>query len=108
MTSIVLDTSALIAILQAEPEADALLSSLEDADLRCISAASVVEAVSMTPHHADLARQAFRRFGRGRHPADLNFGDCFAYALALSLDAPLLFTGGGFARTDVRVGRTCG
>ncbi|MHB1193081.1 MAG: type II toxin-antitoxin system VapC family toxin [Longimicrobiales bacterium] len=129
MTPVVLDTSALIGILQNEPEADALLASLESADLRYVSAASVVETgivlqarfgdhgereldlllqraeveiVPVTPDHAEMARGAFRRFGKGRHPAGLDFGDCFAYALALSLDARLLFTGEDFARTDVR------
>ena len=128
MTSVVLDTSALVGILQNEPEADALLASIESADQRYVSAASVVEAgivlqarfgdhgereldlllqraeveiVPLTPDHADMARQAFRRFGKGRHPAGLDFGDCFAYALAVALDARLLFTGGDFARTDV-------
>ena len=131
MTSVVLDTSALIGILQNEPEADALLASIESADLRYVSAASVVEAgivlqarfgdhgereldllvqraeveiVPLTPDHADLARRAFRRFGKGRHPAGLNFGDCFSYALAVALDARLLFTGGDFGRTDVGAG----
>ena len=130
MTVAVLDTSAIVAILQAEPEADALLSSLDDADLRCVSSATVVEAgivlqarfgdhgereldlflqraevdvVPVSADHADLARQAFRRFGKGRHTAGLNFGDCFAYALAVSLEARLLFTGGDFTQTDVRV-----
>jgi ribonuclease VapC len=54
----------------------------------------------------ELARgtvRGFERFGKGRHPAGLNFGDCFAYALARSLDAPLLFKGGNFAKTDVKV-----
>ncbi|HSW31568.1 MAG TPA: type II toxin-antitoxin system VapC family toxin [Longimicrobiales bacterium] len=128
MTSVVLDTSALIAVLQNEPEAGTLLDSLERADGRYVSAASVVEAgivlqarfgdhgereldlllqraeveiVPVTADHADMARQAFRRFGKGRHPAGLNFGDCFAYALAVALDARLLFTRGDFARTDV-------
>jgi ribonuclease VapC len=131
VTAVVLDTSALVAILQAEPEADALLTSLEEADLRLVSAATVVEAgivlqarfgdhgereldlfllraevevVPVSSDHAELARQAFRRFGKARHPAGLNFGDCFSYALAVSLDARLLFTGGDFTRTDVRVG----
>ena len=129
MTAVVLDTSAVIGILQAEPDAELLVAVLEDADLRCISAATVVEAgivlqarfgdhgereldlflqraevevVPLTADQAELARQAFRRFGKGRHPAALNYGDCLAYALALSLDARLLFTGTDFARTDVR------
>ncbi|MDP2957951.1 MAG: type II toxin-antitoxin system VapC family toxin, partial [Longimicrobiales bacterium] len=60
-----------------------------------------VDIVPVTPDHAELARQAFRRFGRGRHPAGLNLGDCFSYALSAALDAPLLFTGEDFPRTDV-------
>ena len=52
---------------------------------------------------ARLAREAFLRFGKGRHPAGLNFGDCFSYALARTLDAPLLFVGDDFGQTDVRV-----
>ncbi len=51
---------------------------------------------------AELAREGFRRYGKGRHAAGLNFGDCFAYALAKALDAPLLFKGGDFAKTDVK------
>lgn len=129
MTAVVLDTSALVAILQAEPEADALLAVLDDADVRCVSAATLVEAgivlqarfgdhgereldlflqraevevLPLTADHAELARQAFRRFGKGRHDAGLNYGDCFAYALAVSLDARLLFKGADFPRTDVR------
>jgi len=53
------------------------------------------------PEHADLAAEAFIRFGRGRHRARLNFGDCMAYALAKSLDARLLFKGEDFGRTDI-------
>ncbi|MDP2955477.1 MAG: type II toxin-antitoxin system VapC family toxin [Longimicrobiales bacterium] len=128
MKSVVLDTSALIAILQGKHDADALVAALDAADMRCVSAATVVEAgivlqarygdhgereldlflqraevdiVPVTPDHAELARQAFRRFGKGRHPAGLNFGDCFAYALSAASDAPLLFTGENFRRTDV-------
>lgn len=129
MNSVVLDTSAVLAILQGEREADGLVTGMEAADGRRISAASVVEAgivlqarygdhgereldlflqraeveiVPVTPDHAELARQAFRRFGKGRNPAGLNFGDCFSYALSAALDAPLLFTGEDFPRTDVR------
>ena len=60
------------------------------------------EVVSVTPHHADLAIEAFRRYGKGRHPAGLNIGDCFSYSLAMATDHPLLFKGGDFAKTDVR------
>ena len=55
----------------------------------------------MTPDHARAARQAWRRFGKGNHPAGLNFGDCFAYALAETSNEPLLFKGGDFALTDI-------
>ncbi len=57
----------------------------------------------MTPTHAKLALDAFRRFGKGRHPAGLNFGDCFSYALAESSAESLLFKGSDFAKTDVSV-----
>jgi ribonuclease VapC len=60
------------------------------------------EIVPFTSEHAALARDAWRRFGKGRHPAGLNLGDCFAYALAKSRDEPLLFKGEDFARTDVK------
>ena len=126
----VLDTSALIAVLQSEPEADALVAALEAAAVLRISAATLVESgmvmqarygdagereldlllhrlqvdiVPVTVEHAELARRAFRHFGKGRHPAALNFGDCFAYALAMALREPLLFKGGDFSRTDVPV-----
>ncbi len=128
MTSVVLDTSAVVAILEGEADADRLITAMEGTDVRRISAASLVEAgivlqarygdhgereldlflqrvevevVPVTWEHAELARQAFRRFGKGRHPAALNFGDCFSYALSAALDAPLLFTGQDFPRTDV-------
>jgi ribonuclease VapC len=125
----VLDTSAVIAILQNEPEADSLITALKNAGAVRISAATVVEAgivmqarygdpgenevdqfihrlgvsiVPVTEEHAELARSAWRRFGKGRHPAGLNYGDCFTYALAVSLHEPLLFTGNDFSKTDVR------
>lgn len=128
MSSVVLDTSAVVAILQAEPEAERLVSALEEAALGRMSTASVVETaivlqarygdhgereldvflqhgnvevVPLTQEHADLARRAFRRFGKGRHAAALNFGDCFSYARSVSLDAPLLFVGDDFTQTDV-------
>ena len=62
---------------------------------------AAVELVPATPEHANAARRAWRRFGRGNHPAALNFGDCFAYALAEPTGEPLLFKGNDFARTDV-------
>jgi len=66
-------------------------------------AALGIEVVALTPEHARIAREAFKRYGKGRRTkAQLNFGDCFAYALAKALDAPLLFKGLDFAQTDVK------
>ena len=125
----VIDTSAIVAILQNEPEQDAFIEAIESADIRLVSAASFVEASiviltrygmdgildldlfmakagieisSVDSDQANIARRAFRDFGRGRHPAELNFGDCFSYALAKSLDLPLLFKGNEFSKTDIR------
>ena len=125
----VIDTSAIVAILQNEPEQDAFIEAIESADIRLVSAASFVEASiviltrygmdgildldlfmakagieisSVDSDQANIARRAFRDFGRGRHPAELNFGDCFSYALAKSLDLPLLFKGNDFSKTDIR------
>lgn len=124
----VVDTSALVAILLGEPSAESLITVLQREPDRRISAASLVEAgmvmqarlgdagereldllvrqlgivtIPFTAEHVDLARSAFRRFGKGRHPASLNFGDCFSYALAQALGEPLLFVGEDFARTDI-------
>ena len=123
----VLDTSAILAILELEPEAEVFSLAIEAADVRLVSAATVVEAgmvlqarhgdpgatqldrflektaaevVPVTLAHATLARQAFARYGKGRHPAGLNFGDCFTYALAKASGLPILFKGDDFARTD--------
>lgn len=65
-------------------------------------AASDIQTVDWTNELADIAGVAFVRFGKGRHPAKLNFGDCMAYALAKSLDAPLLFKGDDFSKTDIK------
>jgi ribonuclease VapC len=124
----VIDTSALMAILQVEHEALAFVRLLDEADRCLMSAANLLEAgivmfsrrgmsglhemdlfvvsagIEIAPFDRDqavLARQAAMRYGRGRHPAGLNFGDCMAYALAKSEGLPLLFKGGDFARTDV-------
>lgn len=124
----VVDTSALLAILLDEPQAAAIEAAIEVDPVRLISAGSVLEAgivvearygeiggreldlllhkakIDTVPFDRDqveLARRAYRRFGKGRHPAGLNFGDCFAYALSVSSREPLLFTGRDFARTDV-------
>lgn len=126
----VLDTSALIAILLSEPDADRLLAAIDAALFRRLSAASLVEAaiviqarfgdpgereldllldrmgietIPVGAEHAALARSAYRRFGKGRHPAGLNYGDCFAYALSMALQEPLLFIGSDFSQTDVLV-----
>lgn len=124
----VLDTSALLAILMAAPEAEGFAVAIEDDPIRLVSAGSVLETaivaesrwgdaggreldlllfktgISLTPVDAEqveTARQAFRLFGKGRHPAGLNFGDCFAYALSRASGQPLLFKGDDFAQTDV-------
>ena len=64
---------------------------------------AAIELTPITAEHLDAARRAWRRFGKGNHPAALNLGDCFAYALADVTGEPLLFKGEGFARTDVEV-----
>ena len=126
----IIDTSALVAILDQEPEADRIVRTLASASERTLSAANLVEAgivmqarrgddgardldlllaklrvdiAAVTASQADIARKAFRRYGRGRHPANLNFGDCFAYALAKDKSASLLFKGNDFRQTDVMV-----
>ena len=75
--------------VRAGAELDALLDKAE------------IELAPVTPEHAAAARRAWRRFGRGNHAAELNFGDCFAYALAEATSEPLLFKGRDFARTDI-------
>ena len=124
----VLDTSALLAMLLAEPERDAYVALLADAEDPLISAATLLEAsivmlaktaeagirdldellatggvrcVAVDEDQARLARDAFARFGKGRSPAGLNFGDCFSYALAHAMDRPLLFKANDFTKTDV-------
>ena len=124
----VIDTSAILAILQDEPERRAFNEAIEAADARRLSVVSFVELsividtrfgaagqrdldllleragvelVSVDLEQARAARRAFSRFGRGRHAAGLNFGDCFSYALAHVLGEPLLFKGDDFSRTDV-------
>ncbi|WP_424812727.1 type II toxin-antitoxin system VapC family toxin [Roseococcus sp. YIM B11640] len=125
----ILDTSALIAMLWGEPEAAALEAAVSASQSLLISAPTLLEAatvaegrigremgnrlddllarigveiVPFTAEHAALAREGWRRYGKGRHPAGLNFGDCFAYALAKSRNEPLLFKGDHFAQTDVK------
>lgn len=122
---IVVDTSALVALALDEVEADACASALENSDTVLISAGTAVEAmivaarlglademsillndleieiVPVTSAGAFRAGEAYLRWGKGFHPAALNFGDCFAYALAHERGCPLLFVGNDFARTDV-------
>lgn len=125
----VIDSSAVLAILQDEPERSAFNALIAAADTRLLSAASLVELsivlearfgadgqgdldlflstaeieiVAVDRDQAELARGAFSRYGKGRHRAGLNFGDCFAYALAKRAGAPLLFKGNDFTHTDLQ------
>ena len=132
----IVDTSALIAILRDEPEARACASAIESSAIRRVSAANFVETAliidasrdpvasrrfddlireaqiivePVTEAQARIAREAYRDFGKGSsHPAKLNFGDCFAYALAKFTGEPLLFKGDDFARTDIEPARQQG
>jgi ribonuclease VapC len=70
-------------------------------DFDLLIAKAQISLVPVDEEHADLARRAFRKYGKGRHPAGLNFGDCFSYALAKALEEPLLFKGDDFSQTDV-------
>ena len=125
----IIDTSALIAILRDEPDAKECALAIEKSKSRRLSAANFVETAlvidgsrdpiasrrfddlikeaqiiiePVTEAQARIARDAYRDFGKGSgHPAKLNFGDCFAYALAKSFGEPLLFKGDDFSRTDV-------
>jgi len=126
---VIVDTSALIAILQNEPEAPAFADVADAAPQRRMSAANFIEAAivvdakrrpiasrrlddllleldvviePVTEEQARIARAAYRDYGRGSgHPARLNFGDCFAYALARATGEPLLFKGDDFVHTDI-------
>lgn len=125
----IVDTSALVAILRAEPEAARLAKAMADSDILRMSAANFLESAividssrepvasrrfddliqacdlriePVTQEHAQVARNAYRDYGKGSgHPAQLNFGDCFAYALARSTGEPLLFKGQDFNHTDI-------
>mgnify|MGYP003494371622 FL=1 len=124
----VVDSSALLAILQDEPERRTMIEALESADRRCLSVVNLVEAsivietrrgptaarlldalveragievIGVDVEQGELARRAFARYGKGRHAAGLNFGDCFAYALAQAFGESLLFKGNDFSQTDV-------
>ncbi len=128
MTGLVADTSALVAIVLGEVDAERFAATLKDAASIAVSVVSVVEAtmvvearsgldatrdlsllldsidaskVAVDTEQMNLAVAAWRRFGKGRHPAALNFGDCFSYALATARGEPLLFKGRDFAQTDI-------
>lgn len=125
----VIDTSGLLVILLDEQESPEFRVAIESDPVRLLSAASLletaivvetrhgepggreldllvhragVEVVSVDSEQIDVARDAFRRFGKGRHPAGLNLGDCFAYALSRISGEPLLFKGADFAHTDIQ------
>jgi ribonuclease VapC len=124
----VIDSSAIIAVLLNEKNALDIARAIESRSQRLLSAANLLEAsiviesrkgeaggreldlllyraaieiVAVDQDQAETARIAWRRFGKGRHPAGLNYGDCFAYALARSRRLPLLFEGDHFSRTDI-------
>jgi ribonuclease VapC len=124
----VLDSSAIVAVLLKEPGHDRLLETIERAELIVVGAPTMLEAtmvltarlgqdarpmlaaflrrlnaevVAFNEEHLDAATTAFLRFGRGRHPAGLNFGDCMSYAVASVASLPLLFIGEDFPRTDI-------
>ena len=130
----IVDSSAILAILFAEPDAAVFAKAISEADACKISAATFVEVAvvveaqtkdrgsrqldaflrragfviePVTEEQAHLARQAYSDFGRGRHPAGLNFGDCFSYALAKASGEALLFKGNDFSKTDI-VSAHCG
>jgi ribonuclease VapC len=128
----ILDSSVIVAVLRAEPEAREFSRAISSAACR-ISAANYLEAAividssrsaissrrfddffrasriaveAVTPRQAEIARDAYRDFGKGRHKAGLNFGDCFAYALAKEMDEPLLFKGNDFRHTDIETAKS--
>ena len=124
----VLDSSAIVAVLLKEPGHDRLLEAIEHAELIVVGTPTLLEAtmvltarlgqdarpllsaflrrldaelVAFNEEHLDAATTAFLRFGRGRHPAGLNFGDCMSYAVSSVANLPLLFIGEDFPRTDI-------
>ncbi len=124
----VLDSSAIVGIHLKEPGHDRLIDAIENAEVVVVGVPTLLEAamvltarlgqdarpllfafvrrleaevVAFNEEHLDAATSAFLRFGRGRHPAALNFGDCMAYAVASVAGMPLLFTGEDFSRTDI-------
>lgn len=123
----VVDSSVLIAILLAEPEAEDFAKRLIESDEIYVSAVSILESamvieykkgeqgasqfdallktiVAFDSQQAELARAAWRQYGKGRHPAKLNFGDCCSHAVAKYLNKPLLFKGDDFSKTDLAQG----
>lgn len=126
----IIDTSAIVSVLLGEPEAPQLIRRIADADKRMIAAFNVlecgvvmevkkgppatreldlflhegqIEEIAMNAEQVALAREAYRRFGKGRHRAQLNLGDCCAYALAVHSGEPLLFKGDDFQHTDLKI-----
>lgn len=126
----IIDTSAVLAVLLGEPDAEYYERTIARTLPRRMSVAGLLEAaivlesrggmaagneldlflqtaevelVAVTAEQAQVARRAWRRFGKGNHPAGLNFGDCSAYALAETNNEPLLFKGKDFAQTDIEV-----
>lgn len=124
----VIDTSALVAILFDEPEREEFITAIANSRRAITSAGTLIECsvvvelrrgepagreldlllhragidvIAVSNEQASIARSAWRLFGKGRHPAGLNYGDLFAYALAIDTGEPLLFKGDGFSRTDV-------
>ena len=125
----VIDSSAIIAVLLNEANAAQIAEAIDSGSQRLLSAASLLEAsivietrkgeaagreldlliyraaievVAVDQDQVEIARIAWRRYGKGRHPAGLNYGDCFSYALARSRGLPLLFQGEDFSRTDIK------
>lgn len=124
----IIDTSAIIAVLRKEPGYEQLQAAFDRDEVRLMSAATLLEAsivlemqagpsatseldvivqalgIQVVPFDLSqmaFARDAYRRFGKGRHPAALNFGDCFSYAACRSSGEPLLFVGSDFSKTDI-------
>jgi ribonuclease VapC len=125
---VIIDSSAILAIVLREPDELLLLTAILAAPVCRMSAANwleislvvdgktettaaadfdelvgrlKIEIVAVSPEQAAIAREAHKRFGRGHHPAKLNYGDCFSYALARATGEPLLFKGNDFSQTDV-------
>lgn len=126
----VIDTSALLVLLFEEPEAKTFAEAISQDPKRLLSAATALEVMiviearkgeaggrelDLLLHHAkidivpfdaeqvEIARHAWQRYGKGNHPANLNYGDCFSYALAIQSGEPLLFKGQDFGKTDVLI-----